>query len=678
MKNIKFITISIVLFLSVFVMLPAKAAAKKIWNMETEVIKNYGDLQLRLQSAFDRREPTKFIAAVSSFSKRGFQAVFSDSCSEYIQVKIQAGDVRVLNLERFEKSRSGKDLPIKEMLEIIQKSVSEQCDGQPEVIRVEFSSIYDREQKYFYEGTMQKSKGWKLEDGIVKTKFDDKFVFDLTSRDLFSTLGVQYKGGCQDEPVLPLAPMYGNRQEAAFAKPPTMADYMIFAKGVAKGYLKHCPNTELINFSLAPIPAEFECLAEEGCFVTASRENDWEPERSQFAIKAEEEDPVPDLAAMADRLANKDYEILHDYQNFFAFFYESFILIYSDHCRSHIKNPKGRRIFTIEQQVDGMGFRSNAKLVGEPHDVYIESAYEDAFDRYYGSWKVWGLNRYMSTVLKYQQQGRSPTFAVGMAMGFFTRNYNQLQDYVRGNCMDTNVQAAYHNMLEYAYMNKPMKPEQKKMLEDFKAVTDWLEEGLGIKSEGSSRPQAQNAAPQKSQVKTTAPKSAQVDATVQNSVLSGLTTGWKGIIDGKEVELVLWPKPNKTEQLDGYMYVAEHDCLIQAQVFKYEDKYAFTFGSNGIYLRENNCTKNTSSGNPARFQADGFIDLSQLPDAFQADWPFLIFLDRSLISDTNKPIITFNRSAISPVMFDFVSNYKHKFMKGPEKSFIEQLKVEGQ
>jgi hypothetical protein len=66
--------------------------------------------------------------------------------------------------------------------------------------------------------------------------------------------GIYFQGTCEENPVLPLKPVYYNNSDKALSKPPTMLDYRLAAPIIAKKYALECPGTEAISFSLNPIP----------------------------------------------------------------------------------------------------------------------------------------------------------------------------------------------------------------------------------------------------------------------------------------------------------------------------------------------------------------------------------------------------------------------------------------
>lgn len=653
-------------------------AEPKAWETERETIWNHGPIQVRMHKDFARNaEPNSFQADYAQMNYP-VTAIFRGPCSEFITLQVSIGDQRKVDVKDHIESGRGADLPIRDYLEAAVDSLTEQCP-QIQVIRVEVTPVYPQQGRFDYKGTMVRENGWRLQDGIVKTAYDHAHTIEIKFRDMMSTLGVNYKGPCVESPVIELAPMYANRQEAALAKPPSITDFMLMAKGVAQRYAQQCPETAEVRFTIQPMPEEFECKDAENCHIVARKDNDWEADRSALAFKAAEPDPIPDLGAMIDVLAREDYGLLKDYQNFFAFYYENFLNLYSIHCRSHIRNPRVMEIQTVEVSSDG--FFSNAEPVGPPRQIYLDPDYVDTWERYYQAWKPWAVNRYISSVLKNQQRGRGPVESSRWAMGYFTRNINALEDRIRGNCQDETVQAAYRNMLSYAKMpNKPLNPRTRQMTEEFQSMTDLVAEGLGLVQDAySEKPSAvtgrtgnSQTSPPVAETAAAAPAPPPPPAEQPTGPTAGMVGAWSGEIEGKKVELALWPQPGKPEMLEGFAFIPEHDCLTQAGVFIYEDKISFNFNSSGATTREGNCQKDLG-GMPSRFQTDGWI-AAESEDLLTADLPFLI-MGKPVKTDGNGngPHVPFKRAPASAEFKQILGTFDHPYRQEPSTEFINSI-----
>lgn len=654
-------------------------AAPKAWESEREIIWNHGPIQVRMHKDFARNAEPKSFQADYAQMNYPVTALFRGPCSEYITLKVSIGDQRKVDVKDHIESGRGADLPIKDYLEAAVDSLTGQCP-QIQVIRVEANPVYPQQGEFAYKGTLQRSNNWRLEDGLVKTAFDDKHTFEIKFRDMMSTLGVQYKGGCAEDTVIALAPMYANRQEATFADPPSIIDYQMMAQGVSQRYAEECPNVTKLRFSINPVPEDYECKDATSCFLKTDKAKEWEVDKSDLVLATPEEAPFQDLGGMVRVLADENYEVLKDYQNFFAFFYETFLELYSTHCRSHIQNVEVLQLQTIEVTSDD--FFTDAKAVGPPRNLYLDADYVDSWKRYYQAWRPWGVSKYMSIVLQNQKRGRGPGESARWAMGYFTRNINSLEDVIRGNCMDETVQAAYRNMRTYAYMkNKPLNPRTKQMAEEFQSMTDMLSEGLGLARDaygGNSADPAKQTTQQPPVPATTQPSPSAKTDTAQKKEepatgpAAAMVGGWTGTIDGKTVELALWPEPGKPDRLQGYVYLGRHDCLMQADIYPYDGKLSFSFNSSGATNREGNCQKDLG-GMPTRFQADGWITADS-GDALNAELPFLIMGKPVAVSGTGEaPGATFTRHTASPEFKSILQTFEHQFRPKPKTEFIDSI-----
>ena len=430
---------------------PARAESRKIWERDDSVVSKYGDVSVRLEKDSARNAAWGSFYAHALHRETGINATFHGTCGPFVSVRVIASDTRKLDLSAFRSSRSGRDLPIALPLGALRESLESQCEGL-EVIRLRFAPGHHTQEDYTWAGTMTRASGWRLHDGLVATEHDAHHRFSIAVRDFFSVAGVQYRGGCDDEPVLVVKPLYANESERALSKDPDITNVTMVARDAALLYQSECPQTESIRFIVDPIPQDYECREEGDCFLVARRNGEtWTVDSGQLEPK-EYYSPVGDFSDILEVLAAGEHRILDDYRNFFAFFFESFIGIYSDHCRSLIRDPVGRSIQPVERRYDSSGFLISEAEAGPRREIWIERRYADAFDRYFGSWKAWGTMRMlksMATRNPNQQLGRVWESATH-AMSFFTGNYGSLERQVQGSCSDERIQTAYANMLSYA------------------------------------------------------------------------------------------------------------------------------------------------------------------------------------------------------------------------------------
>ena len=278
-------------------------SAQKIWERTDEIREDHGPVHMHMTKMTNRDAPIGGFQASTFHRHNSVSTVFRGACNELITVEVVAGDTRKLDLTRFLETRSGQDLPIKEVLDVLQKAISQECDDQIEVIRFTFRPAHHTEEDYNYEGTMIKTKGWTIEDGRIATAFDHHHTFEIGFRDMFSVAGFRYRGGCQEHPVLMLEPQFANNQERALAKPVKFYSWGTAAKTAAQLYLRECPQTEEIKFIINPVPQEYQCKNEgEDCFLISRKKDEWKVDSSQFDLKVYNS-PIANFEDMVEVLA---------------------------------------------------------------------------------------------------------------------------------------------------------------------------------------------------------------------------------------------------------------------------------------------------------------------------------------------------------------------------------------
>ena len=119
-------------------MIANKAFAEpKIWETEDEVRKDYGPVHLYMHKQFNRNAEKGGFMAQTFNRDTSVSAVHRGPCNELVTIEVIASDTRKLDLSRFLETRSGNDLPIKEVLDVMQGTLSDQCDNL-QVIRFTF------------------------------------------------------------------------------------------------------------------------------------------------------------------------------------------------------------------------------------------------------------------------------------------------------------------------------------------------------------------------------------------------------------------------------------------------------------------------------------------------------------------------------------------------------------
>ncbi|MDY6922087.1 MAG: hypothetical protein SV765_17960 [Pseudomonadota bacterium] len=439
------------LYFILLIAISLSAEAQKVWETDEPVDKKVGGIHVHMEKNFARNaDPGAFLVSATD-RQTSVNGIFRGVCSEMVAVNINLTDARKVDMNSFAQSRRGADLPIDATLTAMRESLVEQCD-QLQVIRLDFKATNEHKHDYYhYEGTLTKANDWRLQDGKIATDYDQAYTFALRLRSPFSTAGVNYKGGCQQEPVLLLEPLYQNNSERALSKPIEMSDFVFIAKTVAKAYARECPGEQQIRFALNPMPDEYLCANKGDCFIEASLGNakgdqEWNISLQQFQRK-EYNHPIVDAFDMYEVLAAGRFDILKDYDGFFRFYFENWFGAYSDMCKAQIKKPVGRKIQVVQQAYDG-GMLVDEEF-GPERRIWVESVYAKDFDRYFGSSKAWATTYVLGRVMN-QKNRNDPVNAVFNSVGFLTGTLNQLEEITRNNCSEDKLLTAQKNMISYA------------------------------------------------------------------------------------------------------------------------------------------------------------------------------------------------------------------------------------
>jgi len=430
--------------------------AQKVWESDQSMERQVGRVHVHMSKNTERDAEPDAFSIITLDRQTSARGVFRGVCSPVVAVNIRLTDARKVDLSQFAASRNGTDLPIDETLSALRENLQEQCN-ELQVIRLRFDAINKRKENYDYTGTLTKANGWRLQDGKVATDYDGAYVFSLHTRSPFSPAGIRFRGHCEKEPTLLLEPIYQNNTERADPKPISMVDFMFIAKSISVAYADECSGVTQIRYALNPMPDDYLCKTEGDCFMEAVRQPDdkdpWAISREQFKLK-EYYHPVVDARDMFEVLAAGRFDILRDYEGFFRFYFENWFGAYSDNCKAQLSDPVGRKTQVVERTFD------NGVLVdedfGPERHIWIERAYAEDYDRYFGSSRSWATTYVLNKVMGQQQrEARGPVDAVFGGFGFLTGTIDQLEALTEGNCTDDRLLTAQTNMVRYARKQPP-------------------------------------------------------------------------------------------------------------------------------------------------------------------------------------------------------------------------------
>ncbi len=424
-------------------------AQTKVWQQDDQVTRKVGDVHLSMQKNSARNaEPGAFWASAIN-GNTSVSGEFRGACSEVISVNIQAIDQRRVDLQAFRASKSGRDAPIKDVLQVLQQALSEQCE-QLQVIRVNFSSYNAKpDLNIDYKGTAAKADGWKLQDGHIATAFDGALKFEIRSRDIPSTAGIDFRGGCEAKPTLLLEPIYQNETERQLSKLPTIQNYMLLARDVSAVYAKHCPNVTHIQYALNPMPQDYLCESGE-CFLEAKLDKEWVVDAAQFKVK-EYYRPITNMDDVAEVLAAGRFDILADYDGFFSGFVVNYFFVYSDNCKRYIRDPVQRTMQSVKRERIGNVIYEE---FGEPITFDVEREHADVFDRNWGPYEQWAL-KYIFDRTMGKEHG-NPIQNSKDVIGSLVRFLTQIREFVGHNCTADKTLTVQQNFINYARSQPPV------------------------------------------------------------------------------------------------------------------------------------------------------------------------------------------------------------------------------
>jgi hypothetical protein len=440
----------------------------KAWEANDILRKEYGGFHINLVKNTGRDAGEKaFNLGVLSPERGGARLTVGfgrpsfSSCAELMSVEVSAFPA-FFDFDKFRETHRGEDLPAKiiDAVYVTRDVLLEQC-GQLKVLRFSFTSKAPGYKDLDYTGTLSQDSGWRIQDGVVATNYDNSRKVRLDMRDPYNPVGIDYAGVCETRAVLPLAPRYYSKAQESFAAPVKLTDYISSAERAARAYKKECPAVETISFSLTPMPGGYMCRANDPCYLTWSARKPSHIATDQITDKPE----APRLADYNDVIrafAGGDTKLLDENVGFVRLFHNDFIESYSNKCRRCIKNPQARDIKTIETRYDQDGFKESEREVGPTLRVYIEPKYADRLDAFYGPNQAWGT-MYLTKLVMGQMSGRRGSDAMRRGVAHFINNMKQIDAFLAGRCTDKAVQTLYGNLDRY-YRREPLVKIDEKQL----------------------------------------------------------------------------------------------------------------------------------------------------------------------------------------------------------------------
>lgn len=380
------------------------------------------------------------------------RSFFQGSCSQEMDLLVEAQDTRKLDLAPFLTSRAGKDLPasVHQLARLMQRALAGQCDAL-EVVRLRFRPVYAHQGDFVYEGTLMKRAAWALQDGRVATAFDQARPFQIRYRDMMSVAGVHHVGLCEANPALLIEPMFSNETERRLSPPPSIGNFEMVARDVAPVYAQRCPQATTIRFAISPMPRDLQCVQPGDCFLLARRERDqWVVDRSQMRAY-QQRGPVQDANDMLEVLAAGRFDIVADYRQFFSYVLVRVLASHGRICTRYLQHPVKRTTQLVQVTRDRFGAVTR-EVREQPVEVILERAHLEVFERHAGPAGAWATALALQATLG-GAGGRSTADTMDAAMAAAGHLYmlqTQVEAFVGADCLGDRQRTVQDNLLRFS------------------------------------------------------------------------------------------------------------------------------------------------------------------------------------------------------------------------------------
>lgn len=389
-------------------------------------------------------EAGAFAAQVRDSRPPWLIAQFRGTCEPTVLVTIvSAGDAQPRLFEAYLASRSGRDLPMAELLTAMREVLVERCE-RLQVIRLTFEASR-LEPKDRYVGTLLRSEGWALRDGAVPTEFDRLARVAVAANDFFHRVRLRHDGRCEDDPILLAEAVHPRSMDRG---PPLMPNYKDLAQAVAERYAQQCVAVQRIRFALAPMPSDHQCAVKGDCFVEARKvDGRWLVQTDQFAFRAPYQGPIATVDDMAEVLAAGRFDVLAGYDLVFSFFVATFFQAYSEQCGAHIKEPQSRRLRFVNVKRDERTGHVLSEEVTETTPFMVERADVWAYDLHHRGPGLLLLRLTMLDMARVQGQGLHAVATGGLPVHLLHAEQQRMNALLARQCVSERTDAIRRNML---------------------------------------------------------------------------------------------------------------------------------------------------------------------------------------------------------------------------------------
>lgn len=345
----------------------------------------------------------------------------------------------------YEKSKLAKDLPIQKLAEAMRLALISTCP-ELEIIHMQVRG------NGYHRTTMAKAHGWIIEEGFLKTEaLLKKYAVNIDDTNpQHKYYGTQYAGDCEKEAHIVI------RQTRAIAPSreswhhtPGVGDLAVDARRIAYEFAQQCDKIKKITFELQNTSDSYECPKGTKCYLEAKESKGWEVEIIGYKAKPvqyKQAEKEISYSEIAQYLRKGGYKTLKQYPERIYSFYGSFLIAYSDHFSSCIKNPTVRTLVRETRYYDSSNNMTiRTETSGEDDPIYIERKYAAQFDeavRIKRGSSALGVLKIIFDVNT--QQSIDPIYKQGQ--GIF-KDVQYIDAIMNGkSCTDPDIQLLYENL----------------------------------------------------------------------------------------------------------------------------------------------------------------------------------------------------------------------------------------
>ena len=375
--------------------------------------------------------------------------IFRGTCAPASKIHVVLTQIDTPELKSFEASANIIDFPYQTELDMVSKELAFQC---PQMQNITVTATGDNLHKNIqrWQASLLSSNNWQLEAYNPSITGSDAVSVSFRSHQAGAqyqlinyNIGADYTGLCADEVAVTLS-VFPSTDNGSGA--PTLANYEWTSGNVTPLLLQNCPNLKKINYTMDPLPSEYNCT--ENCDVYASVASRWSFETGHiinYVDKAQGNMPerLQSYAEIIKALTVENPKVVIS-SVLFQSFYHRYLNHYSSACQAFIEDPVPFQYTVTTTTSDGYGNELSSDKDTLNRITYVEKAYAEKFDQYYSASNAKALGDIFGSVLS----GRAPN-ASNMAYSLM-REDEEIIKHIKKGCTSQAVKRVYGNLFNLA------------------------------------------------------------------------------------------------------------------------------------------------------------------------------------------------------------------------------------